>query len=128
MASHTASESTSTVDRARNVTRSHDENGARSVARDGVDLLKENPVLTLVAVGVVGFAIGTLAGRSSVRRRGTLDANWDSVQRAIDAARSGASDTVGGWAKTLKSEGLWPEQIPGRVKRQINRLLQSVPR
>lgn len=101
-------------------------NKIQDTASEGVDILKENPVLTLVAVGVLGFALGTLAGRSSVRRRGTLDANWDSLHRAIDAARSGTADKVGSWRKTLKNEGLLPEQIPGRVKHQIRRLLASV--
>jgi len=98
----------------------------QETAREGVDILKDNPVLTLVAVGVLGFAIGTLAGRSSVRNRSTLDANLDSLQRAITAARSGASDTVESWQKTLRNEGLSLDQIPGRVRQQIRRLLASV--
>ncbi|HVZ04022.1 hypothetical protein [Hyphomicrobium sp.] len=95
----------------------------QETAREGVDILRENPVFTLVAVGVLGFAIGTLAGRSSVRNRNTLDANLASLQRAITAARSGASDTVGNWRQMLKNEGLMPDQIPGRLKEQIRRLL-----
>jgi len=101
-------------------------NRIQDTAREGVDILKENPVLTLVAVGVLGFALGTLAGRSSVGRRGALDASWDSLHRAIDAARSEASDKVGSWRKALKSEGLSPEQLPNRVKHQFRKLLASM--
>lgn len=125
MPSTTSSESTSTTDRGRDLAANG--NGVRHAAQEGMDILKDNPMLTLVAVGVLGFAIGTLAGRSSVRRRGTLEANLDSLQSAIDAARSGASDTVGSWTKTLRSEGLLPGQIPDRVKQQIRRLLAAVP-
>jgi hypothetical protein len=125
MPSTTSSEFTSTADRGQDL--KADGNGVRHAAQEGMDILKDNPVLTLVAVGVLGFAIGTLAGRSSVRRRSTLEANLDSLQGAIDAARSGAADTVGSWTKTLRSEGLLPEQIPDRVKQQIRRLLAAVP-
>lgn len=125
MPSTTSPEFTSTADRGRD--RATNGNGVRNAAQEGMDILRDNPVLTLVAVGVLGFAIGTLAGRSSVGRRSTLDANLDSLQRAIETARSGTADTVGSWAKTLRSEGLMPEQIPGRVKHQIRRLLASVP-
>jgi hypothetical protein len=124
MPSTTSSEFTSTTDRGRDLAANG--NGVRHAAQEGMDILKDNPMLTLVAAGVLGFAIGTLAGRSSVRRRGTLEANLDSLQNAIDAARSGASDTVGSWTKTLRSEGLLPEQIPDRVKQQIRRLLAAV--
>lgn len=124
MPSTTSSEFTSTADRGRDLAANG--NGVRHAAQEGMDILKDNPVLTLVAVGVLGFAIGTLAGRSSVRRRSTFDANLDSLQSAIGAARSGAADTVGSWTKTLRSEGLLPEQIPDRVKQQIRRLLASV--
>jgi hypothetical protein len=125
MPSTTSSEFPSTADRGRDLAANG--NGVRHAAQEGMDILKDNPMLTLVAAGVLGFAIGTLAGRSSVRRRGTLEANLDSLQNAIDAARSGASDTVGSWTKTLRSEGLLPEQIPDRVKQQIRRLLAAVP-
>jgi hypothetical protein len=101
-------------------------NGVNRAAQQGMDIMRDNPMLTLVAVGVLGFAIGTLAGRSSVRHRSTLDANLDSLQRAIESARSGAADTVGNWTKTLKNEGLLPEHIPDRVKQQVRRLLASV--
>ncbi|AGK56691.1 hypothetical protein HYPDE_25033 [Hyphomicrobium denitrificans 1NES1] len=104
-----------------------DNNGVRHAAQEGMDILKDNPMLTLVAVGVLGFAIGTLAGRSSIRRRGSLDANLDSLQQAIEAARSGTADTVGSWTKAFRDEGLLPDQIPNRVKQQIKRLLASVP-
>jgi len=95
-------------------------------AQQGMDILKENPLLTLVAVGVVGFAIGTLAGRSSVKNRSLLDTNMDSLHRAVDAARSGTADTVGHWRKVLRNEGLSPEQLPSQVKKQIRRLIASV--
>jgi hypothetical protein len=95
-------------------------------AREGMDILKENPVLTRVAVGVVGFAIGTLAGRSSVKNRSLLDANMDSLHRAVDAARAGTADTVGHWRKVLRDEGLSADQLPSRVKQQIRRLIASV--
>lgn len=126
MPNTTSSEFTSSADQQQNVARTTD-NGSRNVAQEGIDILKENPVLTLVAVGVLGFAIGALAGRSSVRRRSGLDANWDSVQRAVGSARSGAAETVGSWTKTLRDEGLLPDQIPKRVKQQVRRLLQSLP-
>jgi hypothetical protein len=125
MPSTTSSDFASTEDRGQYP--AIDSNDVRNAAQQGMDILKDNPVLTLVAVGVLGFAIGTLAGRSTVRRRGTLDANLDSLQKAIEAARSGTADTVGGWTKTLRNEGLLPDQIPGRVKQQIRRLLASVP-
>ena len=95
-------------------------------AREGMDILKENPLLTLVSVGVVGFAIGTLAGRSSVKNRSLLDTNMDSLHRAVDAARSGTADTVGHWRKILRNEGLSPDQLPSQVKKQIRRLIASV--
>jgi len=101
-------------------------NGVRDAVQEGVDILKDNPVLTLVAVGVLGFAIGTLAGRSTVSRRGTLEANLDSLQHAIESARSGTADAVGGWTKTLRNGGYLPDHIPGRVKQQMRRLLASV--
>lgn len=101
-------------------------NGVGHALKEGVDIMKDNPVLTLVTVGVIGFAIGTLAGRSTVRRRSTLDANLDSLQSAIDSARSGTSDAIGRWAKTLRNEGLAPEQIPAQVRRQVKRLMSSL--
>jgi hypothetical protein len=94
-------------------------------AREGMDILKENPVLALVAVGVVGFAIGTLAGRSSVRKRGLLESHMGSLHRAVDAARSGTADTVSHWSKILRDEGLSADQLPSRVKQQIRRLIAS---
>lgn len=103
-----------------------DGNGVVDVVQEGVDVLKNNPVLTLVAVGVLGFAIGTLAGRSSVRRRSTLDANLNSLQHAIEAARSGTSDTVGSWAKSLRNSGYLPDHVPARVKQQARRLLSTI--
>jgi hypothetical protein len=101
-------------------------NGVANVVQEGVDVLKNNPVLTLVAVGVLGFAIGTLAGRSTVRRRSTLDANLDSLQHALESARSGTSDTIGSWAKSLHNSGYLPDHVPARVKQQVRRLLSSV--
>lgn len=98
----------------------------RQAAQQGLDIMKDNPMLTLVAVGVLGFAIGTLTGRSSVRRRSSLDANLDSLQSALDSARSGTSDAVSRWAKTLRQEGLMPEQIPARVRQQVKRLVASL--
>lgn len=95
-------------------------------AREGMDILKENPVLALVAVGVVGFAIGTLAGRSSVKNRGLLESHMDALHRAVDAARSGTADTVGHWSKVLRDEGLSADQLPSRVKQQIRRLIANV--
>lgn len=124
MPSTTSSDFESTADRGRDLT--SDDNGAHNAVQDGVDILKNNPMLTLVAVGVLGFAIGTLAGRSTVRRRSTLDANLDSLQRAIEAARSGTADTVGSWTRTLRNGGYLPDDVPGRVKHQIRRLLASV--
>ena len=125
MPSTTSSEFESTADRGRDF--EADDNSVQTVVQDGMDILKDNPVLTLVAVGVLGFAIGTLAGRSTVTRRSALDANLDALQKAVDAARSGTADTVGHWAKALRGEGLLPEQIPGRVKQQVRRLLASLP-
>ncbi|MBN9292321.1 MAG: hypothetical protein J0H36_14775 [Hyphomicrobium denitrificans] len=101
-------------------------NGVANVVQEGVDVLKNNPVLTLVAVGVLGFAIGTLAGRSTVRRRSTLDANLDSIQLALESARSGTSDTIGSWAKSFRNSGYLPDHVPVRVKQQVRRLLSSV--
>jgi hypothetical protein len=98
----------------------------QNAASEGVDILRENPVLTLVAVGVLGFAIGTLAGRSSVRQRRALDANLDSLQRAFHGARAGTVDAVGSLRKALKDEGLLPDQLSGRVKQKFSRLLTSI--
>jgi hypothetical protein len=97
-----------------------------NAVQKGMDIMKDNPVLTLVAVGVLGFAIGTLAGRSSVKRRSTLDANLDSLQHAIEAARSGASDTASSWAKALRNSDYLSDRIPARVRQQARRLLASV--
>ncbi len=120
----TASDSSSTRNAKQNVATIG--NRIQDTAREGVDILKENPVLTLVAVGVLGFAVGALAGRSSVRRHGALDTSWDSLHRAINAARSGTSDRVDSWRQSLKNEGLSPEQLPNRVKQQFRKLLASI--
>lgn len=105
---------------------SDDSTGVGAVVQGGVDVVKNNPVLALVAVGVLGFAIGTLAGRSTVRRRGTFEADLDSIQHAIESARSGTSDTIGGWAKSLRNSGYIPDHVPKSVKQQVRRLLSSI--
>ncbi len=125
MQSTTSSDFTTTDERGRNLT-TDDDNGVSNVVQEGMDVLKNNPVLTLVAVGVLGFAIGTLAGRSTVRRRSTLDANLDSIQHAIESARSGTSDTIGSWTKSLRNSGYVPDHVPARVKQQVRRLLSSL--
>lgn len=125
MQSTPTSDYATTDEHGRNLT-SDDANGVANVVQEGVDVLKNNPVLTLVAVGVLGFAIGTLAGRSTVRRRSTLDANLDSIQHALESARSSTSDTIGSWAKSLHNSGYLPDHVPARVKQQVRRLLSSV--
>ncbi len=127
MQSTPTSDYATTDERGRNLTSDDaNGNGVANVVQEGVDVLKNNPVLTLVAVGVLGFAIGTLAGRSTVRRRSTLDANLDSIQHALESARSGTSDTIGSWAKSLRNSGYLQDHVPARVKQQVRRLLSSV--
>ncbi len=100
-------------------------NRVEETAENAMDIARYNPVVTLVAVGVLGFALGTLAGRSSVRRRSTLDANLDSLHRAATVARSGAVNTVGHLRRVLQDEGFSTDQIQGSVKQQMRRLIAA---
>ena len=125
MQTTSTSDYTSTDDFSRRY-ESDDSTSVSTVVQDGVEVIKNNPVLTLVAVGVLGFAIGTLAGRSTVRRRGALEANLDSLQHAIESARSGTSDTIGGWAKSLRNSSYLSEHVPRGVKQQVRRMLSSI--
>ena len=94
-------------------------------AEDAMDIARYNPVVTLVAVGVLGFALGTLAGRASVKRRSALDTNLDSLHRAAEVARSGAVNTVGNLRRVLREEGFSTDQIQGSVKQQMRRLIAA---
>jgi hypothetical protein len=100
-------------------------NRIQETADDAMDLARYNPVVTIVAVGVVGFALGALVGRSSVRQRSALDANLDSLHRAAAVARSGTVNTVGNLRRVLRDEGFSTDQIQGSVKQQMRRLIAA---
>jgi len=101
----------------------------RRVAQDttsgAAEIVRLNPVVGMVAIGVLGFAIGTIVGRSSVRRPGVLATNRDALQRVVEIAQSGAVGTIGHLRRVLEREGYAPGQIQGRLKQQIQRIIAN---
>lgn len=85
------------------------------------NVLLTRPVVTLLAAGAIGFAVGAVIWqyrRSHPERFGSFD-------RAVEMARSGAVDTVQKLRKRLREEGYSPAQIEGRAKKYLSQLIDA---
>ncbi|WP_045837272.1 hypothetical protein [Hyphomicrobium sp. 99] len=83
-----------------------------------------DPTVALIAAGAIGFAVGAVIWR--YRRSNT--SSFGSIERAIEMARSGATDTVHKLSKRLRDEGYSPAQIEGAAKKHLTRFIDAVQR
>jgi hypothetical protein len=94
--------------------RERDENGS----------LLSDPTVALLAAGAIGFAVGAVIWR--YRKSNT--SSYGSLERAIDMARSGATDTVQKLRRKLEDEGYSAAQLEGAAKKHLGRFIDAVQR
>lgn len=89
---------------------------------DENDAILSRPVVALLAAGAIGFAVGAVIWKY----RRSSPSRFDSFDRAVNIARSGAVDTVQKLRKKLRDEGYSPAQIEGRAKRYLAQVIEAV--
>ena len=83
-----------------------------------------DPTVALLAVSVIGFAVGAVIWR--YRKSNAL--SYGTLERAAEMARSGATGTVQKLRRRLRDEGYSPAQIEGEAKKHLNRFIDAVQR
>ncbi len=83
-----------------------------------------DPTVALLAAGAIGFAVGAVIWRY----RKSNASSYGSLERALDVARSGATDTVQKLRRRLRDEGYSPAQIEGAAKKHLGRFIDAVQR
>ena len=100
---------------------------AQEAFQDAKDAIEERPLTTLLVAGAAGIVLGALIWKVVSRSRN--DGQLNSLERAIELARSGTVNTVQHLRRTLANEGYSLNQIDGRaLKKQLAHLIAEASR
>jgi hypothetical protein len=111
--------------------RSTDEDGslaerAQDAFQDAKEVIEERPLTTLLVAGAAGIVLGAVIMKIVSRNR---NVGGNSLERAIELARSGAVNTVHNLRRTLENEGYSLAQLNGRaIKNQLSHLIAEASR
>ncbi len=92
--------------------------------RDESGSLLSEPVVALLAAGAIGFAVGAVIWQY----RRTNASSYGSLERAVEMARSDATDTVQKLRRKLRDEGYFSAQLEGAAKKHLGRFIDAVQR
>ena len=102
---------------------------AQEAFQDAKDAIEERPLTTLLVAGAAGIVLGALIWKVVSRSRNGAGGQLNSLERAIELARSGTVNTVQHLRRTLANEGYSLNQIDGRaLKKQLAHLMAEASR
>jgi hypothetical protein len=101
-----------------------DDDTMEAQERDENGSLLSDPAVALLAAGAIGFAVGAVIWRY----RKSNSSSYGSLERAVEMARSGATDTVQKLRRKLQDEGYSTAQIEGAAKKHLGRFIDAVQR
>ena len=102
---------------------------AQEAFQDAKDAIEERPLTTLLGAGAAGIVLGALIWKVVSPSRNGAGGQLNSLERAIELARSGTVNTVQHLRRTPANEGYSLDQIDGRaLKKQFAHLVAEASR